>query len=388
MDDNSAVEAQILSDIGTVDAAAWDACAGAANPFVCHAFLHALERSGSATADTGWLPQHVILPDGHGGLRGTMPLYLKGHSQGEYVFDYAWADAYTRAGGQYYPKLQGSVPFTPATGPRLLVRPDEPAQTADHLIGAAIALARRHRVSSIHVTFAPDDEVQRLEDQGFLLRTDQQFHWHNCGYDSFDDFLATLASRKRKQVKKERREALANDIEMVWLTGADLTEAVWDRFFAFYQDTGQRKWGRPYLTRSFFSLIGETMADRLLLVMARRDGRYIAGAMNVIGAHTLFGRYWGSVEFHPHLHFETCYYQAIDFAIAHGLARVEAGAQGPHKLARGYEPTTTYSAHWLADPGFHEAVAQYLSRERQAVSQEAQLFAQHLPFRQDDAERD
>ncbi|MBK5921126.1 GNAT family N-acetyltransferase [Rhodothalassium salexigens] len=381
--DDIAFEAQILARIDDLDAAAWDACAGTDNPFVSHAFLGALERSGSATAETGWAPQHVVLPDGAGGIRGAMPLYLKGHSQGEYVFDYAWADAYARAGGRYYPKLQACVPFTPATGPRLLTRPGEPGDTADHLVAAALTLARRRGVSSLHVTFAPEDQARRLESHGLLLRTDQQFHWHNRGYGRFDDFLAQLASRKRKQVRKERREALSAGIEIDWLTGADLTEAVWDRFFDFYQDTGMRKWGRPYLSRAFFSMVGEAMGERLVLVMARRDGRYIAGALNAIGADTLYGRYWGATEHHPHLHFEVCYYQAIDFAIDRGLDRVEAGAQGPHKLARGYEPSTTWSAHWLADPGFHEAVEHYLSRERRVISAEAALFAEHLPFRHD-----
>lgn len=384
--DDMPIQAECLNAINEVEAAAWDACAGPDNPFVCHAFLHALEASGSATADTGWLPRHIVIRDGHGRLRGAMPLYLKSHSQGEYVFDYAWADAYMRAGGHYYPKLQGCVPFTPATGPRLLFHPDAPDGTADALINAAVSLARQSDVSSLHVTFAPHDQAQRMVAHGFLLRTDQQFHWHNRGFADFDGFLATLASRKRKQLRKERREAVAAGITFDWLTGTDLTEAVWDRFFDFYQDTGRRKWGRPYLTRRFFSEIGAAMPDRTLLVMARREGRYIAGALNFIGTETLFGRYWGSSEFHPHLHFETCYYQAMDFAIAHGLPRVEAGAQGPHKLARGYAPTTTYSTHWLANPGFHEAVEQYLSQERAAVSQEAALFARHLPFRQSDDE--
>jgi predicted N-acyltransferase len=315
---------------------------------------------------------------------GVVPCYLKSHSQGEYVFDRGWADAYERAGGRYYPKLQASVPFTPATGPRLLIR-----DGVDHdKIGTAlaqglIALCDVSEASSAHVTFAREAEWSHLAKHGFLQRTDQQFHWHNQGYASFDDFLATLNSRHRKAIKRERREALAPGITIHWLTGRDITEDAWDAFFAFYMDTGSRKWGRPYLTRSFFSLIGESMAKDVLLVMAKRDNRWIAGAINFIGSDTLFGRNWGAIEHHPFLHFEVCYYQAIDFAIANRLRVVEAGAQGEHKIARGYLPQTTYSAHYIADPALRRAIADYLKRERGYVAEAARELSEAAPFRKD-----
>ncbi len=373
---------RIASAIADVPAADWDACAIPDNPFISHSFLRALEASGSATADTGWLPQHLLLEDGSGALLGCMPCYLKSHSQGEYVFDHGWADAYMRAGGRYYPKLQASVPFTPVTGKRLLV----PAGADQHerealLLQAAIQVTDRLGVSSLHVTFLTREEWQLAGGVGFLQRTDQQFHWQNEGYRSFDEFLDALVSRKRKAIRKERREALSGGIEIEWVTGRDLTEAHWDAFFDFYMDTGSRKWGTPYLTRACFSLFGETMADRFLLVLAKRSGRYVAGALNVIGRDTLYGRYWGGIEDHPFLHFEVCYYQAIDFAIAHRLARVEAGAQGAHKLARGYLPSETYSAHHIADPGLRRAVADYLKRERRAVAREAALLTEEAPFK-------
>jgi predicted N-acyltransferase len=333
---------RVASRIDEVEAADWDACALPDNPFISHAFLKALEDSGSATAETGWLPQHLLLEDSGGTLIGCMPCYLKSHSQGEYVFDHGWADAYERAGGRYYPKLQASIPFTPVTGKRLLVRPgvEQDAREAI-LLQAAVQVADRLGVSSLHVTFLTREEWQLAGDLGFLQRTDQQFHWRNEGYDSFDAFLAALTSRKRKAIRKERREALEGGVEIEWVTGRDLTEAHWDAFFAFYMDTGSRKWGTPYLTRTCFSLLGQTMADRILLVLAKRSGRYVAGALNVIGPDALYGRYWGGLEDHPFLHFEVCYYQAIEFAIAHKLCRVEAGAQGAHKLARGYLPSET-----------------------------------------------
>jgi predicted N-acyltransferase len=376
---------RVVSHIDEVPAADWNACALPDNPFISHAFLHALEESGSATAETGWLPQHLLLEDRGGTLLGCMPCYLKSHSQGEYVFDHGWADAYMRAGGRYYPKLQVSVPFTPVTGKRLLVRAGlKQTERESLLLQAARQVTERLGVSSLHITFLTRGEWQLAGELGFLQRTDQQFHWRNEGYRGFEDFLAALTSRKRKAIRKERRDALAGGIEIEWVTGRDLTEAHWDAFFAFYVDTGSRKWGSPYLTRTCFSLLGRTLADRLLLVLAKRSGRYVAGALNVIGPDTLYGRYWGVLEDHPFLHFEVCYYQAIEFAIAHRLARVEAGAQGEHKLARGYLPSETYSAHYIADPGLRRAVADFLKRERRAVARDIALLSEESPYRQHD----
>jgi predicted N-acyltransferase len=378
---------RVLSSIGEVSAEAWDACANPAdlsyNPFVAHDFLAALEESASVSPRAGWQPQHLIAESG-GEIVGAMPCYLKSHSRGEYVFDHGWAEAYERAGGSYYPKLQVAVPFTPAAGRRLLVR----AGASDDLVRSALAqgltaLCDRRQASSAHVTFLPETEWRFLGAREFLQRTDQQFHWQNAGYESFDAFLAALASRKRKTIRRERREATAADITIHWLTGSDLTESVWDAFFAFYMQTGSRKWGRPYLTRSFYSLVGERMRDRVLLIMAKRAGRWIAGAINFIGADTLFGRHWGATEHHPFLHFEICYYQAIAFAIERGLTRVEAGAQGEHKLARGYLPTTTYSAHFIADPALRRAVADYLKRERIYVAAAGEELIAAAPFRKD-----
>jgi len=383
---------RVLPAIGDVPASAWDACANPAsnsqdqiyNPFISHAFLNALEVSGSATARTGWQPQHLIAETEDGAVLGAMPAYLKSHSRGEYVFDAGWAEAYERAGGSYYPKVQVSVPFTPATGRRLLVPSGENADLIRRgLASGLIELANMRHASSVHVTFAPEDEWRLLGEIRFLQRNDQQFHWENAGYATFDDFLGALAARKRKVIKRERREALEPGIDVQWLTGSDLTETVWDHFFAFYMETGSRKWGRPYLTRQFYTLIGETMADKVLLVMAKRAGRFIAGAINFIGGDTLFGRHWGAIEHHPFLHFELCYYQAIDYAIQHKLARVEAGAQGEHKLARGYMPVTTYSAHYIADPALRRAIADYLKRERAYVAAAGSELAALGPFRKD-----
>ena len=383
---------RVLPAVADVPAPAWDACANpssnsqdqAYNPFISHDFLSALESSGSATARTGWQPQHLIAETEDGAVLGAAPAYLKSHSRGEYVFDAGWAEAYERAGGSYYPKVQVSVPFTPATGRRLLVPPTENAELIRRgLASGLIELTKLRGASSVHVTFALQDEWRLLGELGFLQRNDQQFHWENSNYGTFDDFLNALAARKRKAIKRERREALSNGIEVQWLIGSDLTEKVWDHFFAFYMETGSRKWGRPYLTRKFYSLIGETMADKVLLVMAKRAGRYIAGAINFIGGDTLFGRHWGAVEHHPFLHFELCYYQAIDYAIQHKLARVEAGAQGEHKLARGYMPVTTYSAHYIADPSLRRAIADYLKRERAYVAAAGAELAEMGPFRKD-----
>jgi predicted N-acyltransferase len=319
---------------------------------------------------------------GGGGIIGVAPCYLKSHSRGEYVFDRGWAEAYEHAGGSYYPKLQVAVPFTPATGRRLMVAPGADVDvTRSALARGLIELARLRDASSAHVTFMTEAEWRALGDAGFLLRTDQQFHWENAGFATFEDFLAALSSRKRKTIRRERRDALAAGIEVVSLNGADLTEAAWDAFFAFYVETGSRKWGRPYLTREFFSLIGQTMADETVLIMAKRAGRFIAGAINFIGDGTLFGRHWGAVEHHPFLHFEICYYQAIEYAITHRIARVEAGAQGEHKLARGYLPNTTYSAHYIADPGFRRAIDDYLKRERAYVEAAGRELREASPFR-------
>jgi len=363
--------------------------AQANNPFVSHEFLSSLEESGSVGSRTGWQPRHLLAEDPNGMLLGAAPCYVKSHSRGEYVFDHGWAEAFERAGGDYYPKLQIAVPFTPVTGPRLFAAPGplaDPVRGA--LADAVVEITRASDLSSAHVTFLTEQEWRSLGKRGFLQRTDQQFHWENSDYTNFDDFLNRLASRKRKTIKRERKEALSAGIEVCWLTGSDLTEAVWDAFFAFYMETGSRKWGRPYLTRDFFSVVGQKMSDRILLVMARRAGRWIAGAINFIGADTLFGRNWGAVEHHPFLHFELCYYQAIDYAIAKGLKRVEAGAQGEHKLARGYLPHLTYSAHFIANPGLHRAVADYLSRERAYVQAASRELAAATPFRKDLVEQE
>ena len=380
-----------INAIGDVSAEAWDACANPAsqsgangasyNPFISHDFLSAVERSGSARPRSGWQPMHLVA-EVSGDIVGVVPCYAKSHSQGEYVFDHGWADAYERAGGDYYPKLQVAVPFTPAQGRRLLVRPGDQADAVRNALADSLAsICKRSNASSVHVTFCTEDEWQMLGARGYLQRTHRQFHWTNEGYETFDAFLAALSSRKRKTIRREREDALANGISIDCLTGSDLTEAVWDTFFEFYMDTGSRKWGRPYLTRSFYSLIGETMRDKVLLVMAKRNGRYIAGAINFIGSDTLFGRHWGCIEQHPFLHFEVCYYQAIQYAIEHRLRRVEAGAGGSHKVTRGYMPMTTYSAHYIADPRFRAAIADFLAHERVHVAAEIEDYAEAAPFR-------
>jgi hypothetical protein len=398
---------RIAQSLADVPAADWDACAAGArlhvkdegaacatrefpaNPFVSHAFLSALEESQSVGGRTGWQPRYLLVETENGQLVGTAPSYLKSHSKGEYVFDHGWADAFERAGGDYYPKLQVAVPFTPVTGPRLLARPGPLAEKARLALADALAeITRTNELSSAHVTFLTQPEWEALGRRGYLQRTDQQFHWENAGYGSFEDFLAALNSRKRKTIRRERKEALEPGIEVHWLTGSDLTEAVWDAFFAFYMETGSRKWGRPYLTRAFFSELGARMGKRILLVMAKRKKRWIAGAINFIGSDTLYGRNWGAVEHHPFLHFEVCYYQAIDYAIAHKLARVEAGAQGEHKLARGYLPHTTYSAHYIAHPSLRRAIAEYLARERAYVEAAGEELAAAGPFRKDLVEQE
>ncbi|HEY0324869.1 MAG TPA: GNAT family N-acetyltransferase [Allosphingosinicella sp.] len=371
------IVARIAPGVASFEEAEWDRCAGHDNPFLSHAFLAALEDSGSVSARTGWQPAPIAI-DGPGGAPdAVLPAYVKSHSQGEYVFDHGWADAFERAGGRYYPKLQIAVPFTPVPGRRLLAA--EPG-LAPALVAAAERVVEQNRLSSAHATFIDPSEVALFERAGWLIRIDSQFHWRNDGFDSFADFLAALSSAKRKSIRKERARAVEG-LDVVHLNGSDITEAHWDAFWAFYQDTGARKWGRPYLTRSFFSLIGERMADRILLVLALRDGVPIAGALNLIGTDSLYGRYWGCTEEVPGLHFELCYYQAIEAALARGLDRVEAGAQGSHKLARGYRPVPTYSAHYFADPRLADAVARYLEAERPAVIEEIRALDEHTPFK-------
>jgi uncharacterized protein len=377
-----------VADIGRD---AWDGCAApSGDPFLSFDFLHACEASGSAVPREGWAGRHLSLRDESGRVLGVMPLWLKGHSQGEYVFDHSWADAWERAGGRYYPKLLAAVPFTPVTGPRFLAHPDADAATVRQaLLQGALALTERLGVSSLHVNFPTEDDWTAMGEAGLLQRHDMQYVWRNGGYATFDDFLAALSSNRRKTIRRERREAQAG-LDIRVLTGADITEAHWDAFFAFYMDTGERKWGRPYLTRDFFTRLGATMADRIALVMAFRDGpdkekRPIAGALNLIGRDALYGRQWGALEEVPFLHFELCYYQAIEFAIARGLPRVEAGAQGEHKIARGYLPSPVYSAHFIADPALREPVARYLDGERPAVAAEIDVMTAELsPFRQAD----
>lgn len=406
------LQIRIAQSLAEVPAAAWNTCANQSaetsikvkheisplelstrgqvnNPFILHEFLSALEESGSVGGRTGWQPRHLLAEDAKGTLFGAAPCYVKTHSRGEYVFDHGWAEAFERAGGDYYPKLQIAVPFTPVTGPRLLVASGPLGDAVrGALADAVIEITTASELSSAHVTFLTEPEWRALGKRGFLQRIDQQFHWENADYANFEDFLNRLASRKRKTIRRERKEALRAGIEVCWLTGGDLTEAVWDAFFGFYMETGSRKWGRPYLTREFFSLVGEKMRDRILLVMARRGGRWIAGAINFIGADTLYGRNWGATEHHPFLHFEICYYQAIAYAIANGLKRVEAGAQGEHKLARGYLPHTTYSAHFIANPALRRAVADYLARERAYVQAAAEELAAAAPFRKDLVEQE
>lgn len=380
-DDPDAPTLEVISDISAVDPTAWDACAGDENPFVSHAFLSSLEDSGSASAEEGWLPQHLILRDASGRVHGCVPAYLKNHSYGEYVFDHGWAHAYGRAGGNYYPKLQISVPFTPATGPRLLTAPDAPESAMETLIAGLEAVTERHKVVTAHVTFPEEHEWDALGQAGWLQRRGQQYHWENPGYGGFDDFLAELTSRKRKSIRRERRIVAESPVDLQVLTGERLTEEVWDAFYRFYRNTSDRKWGSAYLTRRFFSLIGERMADRIALVMGTIDGRYVCGALNMIGREALYGRNWGAAVDIPCLHFEACYYQAMDFAIARGLKRVEAGAQGEHKLQRGYLPSPTYSAHLIRDPALRDAVARFLKAEGEEVQYVMDMLSQSSPFR-------
>lgn len=387
MDTGEQVALTVHPSIAEIPAAEWDACAGDINPTLSYTFLQAMEESGSAIARTGWAPQHLSLADASGRVIGIVPLYLKSHSYGEYVFDYGWADAYERAGGRYYPKALAAVPFTPVPGPRLLVAPDAPPDTKATLVAGLVEFTRQRGISSLHINFPEDADADLLFEAGFLKRMGQQFHWSNDGYKTFGDYLAALNSRKRKAVNKERREATAPGLEIDVLTGADLQPKHWDAFYRFYLATSDRKWGSAYLNRKFFALIGERMADKIVLVMARHGQEYVAGAFNILGRETIYGRNWGSYGDYKMLHFECCYYRAIEFAIDHGLKRVEAGAQGPHKLQRGYLPVPTYSAHYIPDPNFRRAIAQFLAREREMVAEKIEHLVEHYsPFRHTDGE--
>ena len=394
MTDEAQIEVTVVGSLDQVDATEWDLCAcpeagdgRAIDPFTTYRFLKALEDSGSVGAGTGWEPRHVLARR-DGALIGVMPCYAKNHSQGEYIFDFNWAHAYENAGGRYYPKLQVAVPFTPATGRRFLTAAgcDEVGMSA--LVQGAVQLAAQNELSSIHATFCTEAEALAGAEMGLLHRTGQQFHWYNDGYEDFDGFLAALSSRKRKNIRKERKSLADDGVRFLQLTGDDITQQHWDKFYEFYLATGMRKWGTPYLSREFFEIAQDTMRDDILLIMCERDGHWVAGAMNLIGRDTLYGRYWGCQEDHPCLHFEVCYYQAIDYAIEHGLGRVEAGAQGQHKLARGYLPSTVHSLHWIADPGFKDAVARFVDAERDAVDEEIEILTDYGPFRKDRDEDD
>ncbi len=390
MDGGETLEISMLDSVAQISAAEWDACADRPgdrpdNPFITHRFLDALERSGSVGPGTGWQPRHLVARMA-GEVIAVMPMYAKGHSQGEYIFDFDWAHAYEQAGGRYYPKLQSAAPFTPVTGRRFLTRAGHETIGRGALLQGAIQVATNNEVSSFHATFCTAEEREWGESVGLLGRVTRQFHWENRDYADFDAFLADLSSRKRKAIRKERKKAREFGGRIIALTGDEIEPEHWDAFWAFYQDTGARKWGTPYLTRQFFDIAHETMRDDMLLVLAERDGRWVAGALNFIGAETLYGRYWGCVEDHPCLHFELCYYQAIDFAIGNGIDRVEAGAQGEHKLARGYLPTVTHSLHWFRDEGFSRAVENYLKQEAEHIGEEIQIMMDYAPFRKGESE--
>ena len=375
------ISIQVITKISDIPSEDWDACAGNSNPFVSHAFLYALEESGSVTNKTGWLPQHLLVNDENDQVVACMPIYLKNHSYGEYIFDWGWAEAYNRAGGAYYPKLQAAVPFTPATGPRMLVKDGSSDRYYQVLMSGMIQLAQKHKVSSLHITFPPKDQWDRFGESGFIKRISKQFHWENKGYTDFDDFLSELTSRKRKSIKKERRQVRDQGIQLKRLTGEELTEDYWDVFYQYYLNTIDRKMGHSYLTRDFFSILGETMSDLAMLVIAEHQGKRVAGALNLIGSDTIFGRNWGCSEDFKFLHFEACYYQAIDFAIENKLKWVEAGAQGPHKIQRGYLPREVYSAHWITDPKFREAVEQFIDQERKDINYEINSLMEYSPYR-------
>ncbi|HLN23488.1 MAG TPA: GNAT family N-acetyltransferase [Patescibacteria group bacterium] len=381
-DGTKAITIRPVSGIDHVAAAEWDACAGPDNPFLSHAFLSALEQSGSAAAKSGWAPRHLLAEDADGHVMACAPLYVKSHSFGEYVFDWSWAEAWQRAGHDYYPKLQCAVPFTPVAGPRLLVRPQMQGLGLDlGLAAAMVQMTQAAGLSSAHMTFSTEAEARALAAQGWLLRMGEQYHWRNDGYACFDDFLAALSSRKRKTIRKERERANGLGVDILTLTGADIKARHWDAFHRFYLDTVEKKWAHAYLTRDFFARLGEAMADRVVLIMAEQDGRLVAGALNLRGGDTLYGRNWGAEGEFKYLHFEMCYYRAIDFAIEHGLARVEAGAQGEHKVSRGYLPVPTWSAHWIREAPLRAAVAGFLEREREAVAENIRELAEAGPFR-------
>jgi uncharacterized protein len=377
-----AVTIRVLHRLAEIDAAAWDACAGPDNPFVSHAFLSALEDSGSAVEREGWGPQHLVLEDEDGRLIGAVPTYLKTHSQGEYVFDHGWAHALENAGGRYYPKLVAAVPFSPVPGPRLLIHPAADRDTVTEALAAGlIRLAEMHEASSVHVNFLPEIQWEDLAGHGFLQRQGQQFHWENQGYGNFDDFLAALSSRKRKNIRKERQAILDAGVTIRALSGDDLKREHWDAFYRFYRSTTDRKWGWDYLKRDFFDLLQDRMADKVVLIFCEYGGKPVAGALNLKGTDCLYGRNWGALARFKNLHFEACYYQAIEYAIRHGLKRVEAGAQGQHKIQRGYLPKPTYSAHYIVHPGFRRAVADFLQRERAAVGEDIEILMEYSPFK-------
>ncbi|MCK5274571.1 MAG: N-acetyltransferase [Alphaproteobacteria bacterium] len=381
-DGSEHISVRVAERIAAIGEADWDACAGGNDPFLSYAFLGALEEAGCVSAESGWLPRHLAVDAPNGGVMAVAPLYVKGHSQGEYVFDWGWADAYERAGGRYYPKLQCAVPFTPAPGRRLLAKPGPGEAAAEAALAAGMEeLAERHGLSSVHVTFLPEDQAARLGERGWLVRHGIQYHWRNQGYRDFDDFLGALMSRKRKSIAKERRRVAEAGIRTPILCGDDIKSRHWDAFHRFYVDTYDRKWGYPYLNREFFELLTERLGDRVVLVMAEREGRLIAGALNLRGADALYGRNWGAGADYRFLHFEACYYRAIDFAIEHGLERVEAGTQGPHKVQRGYEPVRTFSAHLIRDPGLREPVADFIRRESRQVTCEMEAMAGLTPYR-------
>ena len=395
MSDNS-ISIKVVKSISELDREEWNSCAifysadgldKIEDPFISYDFLDALEKSKSVGENTGWLPYHLAAIRKNK-LIGAVPLYLKSNSQGEYIFDYNWAHAFERAGGRYYPKLQISVPFTPVTGRRLLVSKNAPSHTASLLLQSAIELCEKNKLSSLHTTFCSKQEFELGQKLGMLGRVSQQFHWLNNGYGNFGDFLNALSSRKRKNINKERLKANNFGGEIEILTGSEIKKDHWNYFWKFYQDTGIKKWGTPYLKRQFFDQIHETMRSKILLILAKKEGNYIAGALNFIGSDTLFGRYWGCIEDYPFLHFEICYYRAIEFAIAHGLKKVEAGAQGEHKLARGYVPTETFSLHWIAEKGFSKAVKEYLISEKDAVKRDIKILSHFTPFKKGDEKND
>jgi uncharacterized protein len=377
----ASLEVRLVQGIEQIDAGQWDACAGADQPFLSHAFLAALEASGSVSRRTGWLPLHLTI-ERQGELLGCAPMYLKSHSYGEYVFDWGWANAYERAGGGYYPKLQVAVPFTPVPGPRILVRPGSPPELREAVVHGLLGAAEQLGVSSLHVTFCTEPEWRLLGKTGLLQREGIQYHWLNRGYGSFDDFLGSLRSSRRKTIRKERARVAEQGLSLETLTGQALSPEVWDTFYPFYRSTVDKRWGNAYLSKSFFQLLGETLPERVVLVMARYGGRCVAGALNILGNEAIYGRVWGCRQEFDFLHFEACYYRAIDFAIGRGLARVEAGAQGQHKLQRGYEPVPTYSAHWIREPGFRVAIERFLNQERREMALEIDQLRELLPYRQ------